>query len=267
MIMILTGKSAVVTGGGRGLGKAICLALAGEGVDIVVASDVASENQAVAAEIESLGAAALPSTVDVCSETQVKAMAEAALARFGKIDILVSNAGLIRRGFLIYSNSDNWKKTIEVMVYGTYHCCKAFVPGMVERNEGRVIIMSSIMGKQANPANSSYAAAKHALIGITRTLAAEVAMMGAKGVTVNAICPGVANTDMVTGPEGTLAKLSEMLGMSPEDVWEQILKKMSVQERLIEPEEIAALALYLASDDARGITGQSINVCGGSNMT
>jgi NAD(P)-dependent dehydrogenase (short-subunit alcohol dehydrogenase family) len=265
--MILKGKSAVVTGGGRGLGKAICLALAEEGADIVVASDVASENQAVAAGIESLGVAALPSTVDVCSETQVRAMAEAALARFGKIDILVSNAGIIRRGLLIHSDSDDWKKTIEVMVYGTYHCCKAFVPGMVERNEGRVIIMSSIMGKQANPANSSYAAAKHALIGITRTLATEVAMMGAKGVTVNAICPGIANTEMVTGPEGTLTKLSEMLGMSAEDIWEQLLKKMSLQERLIEPEEVAALAVYLASDEARGITGQSLNICGGSNMT
>jgi 3-hydroxybutyrate dehydrogenase len=84
---------------------------------------------------------------------------------------------------------------------------------------------------------------------------------------VNAICPGIANTEMVTGPEGTLAKLSEMLGISPENVWDQILKKMSLQERLIEPEEVAALALYLASDDARGITGQSINVCAGSNMT
>ncbi len=119
--------------------------------------------------------------VDVCDEAQVKAMAEARSREFGKVDILVSNAGIIRRGLLIHSDSDDWKKTIEVMVYGTYHCCKAFVPGMVERNHGRVIIMSSIMGKQANPANSSYAAAKHALIGITRTLAAEVAIAGCQG--------------------------------------------------------------------------------------
>ncbi len=264
--MTLTDKSAVVTGGGRGLGRAIALALAREGANVVVASDVAAENEAVAAEVTSLGCAALPYGVDVCDEEQVKAMAEAALAEFGQVDILVSNAGIIRRGLLIQSESEDWKRTIEVMVYGTYHCCKAFVPGMVERNHGRVIIMSSIMGKQANPANSSYAAAKHALIGITRTLAAEVAIMGAKGVTVNAICPGIANTEMITGPEGTLTRLSEMLGMSREDVWEQILKKMSLQERLIEPEEIAALAAYLASDNARGITGQSINVCGGANM-
>ncbi|MEW6554737.1 MAG: SDR family NAD(P)-dependent oxidoreductase [Actinomycetota bacterium] len=264
--MTLAGKAAVVTGGGRGLGRAICLALAREGANVVVASDTGSENEAVAAEVRSQGAAALPYGIDVCDEAQVKEMAESALSEFGQVDILVSNAGIIRRGLLIHSDSDEWKKTIEVMVYGTYHCCKAFVPGMVERNDGRVIVMSSIMGKQANPANSSYAAAKHALIGITRTLAAEVAIMGARGVTVNAICPGIANTEMITGPEGTLTRLSEMLGMSREDVWEQVLRKMSLQERLIEPEEIAALAVYLASDDARGITGQSINVCGGANM-
>jgi len=262
----LTGRVAVITGGGRGLGRAISLALAQEGADLVVASDRAPENDAVVAEVESLGRRALPYTVDVSDETQVQAMAGAAIKEFGKVDILVSNAGLIRRGLLIHSDTDDWKRAIEVMVYGTYYCCKAFVPGMVERNDGRVIIMSSIMGKQANPANSSYAAAKHALIGIARTLAAEVAIVGAKGVTVNAICPGITNTEMVTGPEGTIARLSEMLGISREDVWEQVLKKMSLQERLIEPEEIAALAVYLASDGARGITGQSINVCGGANM-
>ncbi|RJP30977.1 MAG: SDR family oxidoreductase [Actinobacteria bacterium] len=264
--MKLRGMVAVVTGGGRGIGRAICLAYAEEGADLVVASDVAAENAAVAAEVGSLGREALPYAVDVSVESQVNEMAEAALSRFGKVDILVSNAGINRRGLLIHSDSDDWKKTVEVMVYGTYHCCKAFVPGMVERDNGRVIVMSSIMGKQANPANSSYAASKHALIGITRTLAAEVAMMGARGVTVNAICPGIANTEMVTGSEGTIARLSEMLGMSREEVWEQLLKKMSLQERLIEPEEIAAMAVYLASREARGITGQAINVCGGANM-
>ncbi len=264
--MKLENRVAVVTGAGRGIGKAVSLAFAREGADIAVASDNGVENLAVAGEIEQLGRLALPFEVDVSDPAQVASMAEQVIDRFGHVDILVSNAGIIRRGLLIYSEDSDWKRTIEVMVYGTYHCCKAFVPGMVERNDGRVIIMSSVMGKMSNPANSSYAASKHALIGIARTLATEVVMLGAKGVTVNAICPGIADTDMVTGPEGSMAKLSEMLGISPEEVWKQFMKKMSLQERLIEPEEIAAMALYLASDDARGITGQAINVCGGTIM-
>jgi NAD(P)-dependent dehydrogenase (short-subunit alcohol dehydrogenase family) len=264
--MKFDGKTAVVTGAGRGIGRAVSLALAGSGADVVVASIDREENEGVAEEVRALGRKALSYEVDVSNYEQVRAMADAALGEFGKVDILVSNAGIIRRGLLIYSEDADWKRTIEVMVYGTYHCCKAFVPGMVERDDGRVIIMSSVMGKMSNPANSSYAAAKHALIGITRTLATEVAMLGAKRVTVNAICPGIADTDMVTGPEGSMAKLSEMLGISREEVWEQVMKKMSLQERLIEPEEVAAMAVYLASEDARGITGQAINICGGTIM-
>lgn len=264
--MKLQDKVAVVTGGGRGLGKAICLAYAREGANLVVASDRAAENQAVADEISALGRKALTFALDVSDEEQVKAMAAAALGEFGQVDILVSNAGISRRAFLIYSETEDWKRTIEVMVYGSYFCCKALVPQMMERNWGRVIVMSSIMGKRANPANSSYAIAKHGLIGLVRTLAAELAMVDAKGVTANAICPGIADTEMVTGPEGTITSLSKMLNISPDEVWEQFMKKMSMQERLIEPEEIAAMAVYLASDDARGITAQAINVCGGSEL-
>ncbi len=264
--MKLKDRVAVVTGGGRGLGRAISLAYAREGAVVVVASNVESENQAVAEEIAGMGGKAKPFFLDVTDEAQVREVAAATLAEFGQVDILVSNAGIIRRGLLLFSESDDWKKTIEVMVYGSYYCCKAFVPSMVERNWGRVIVMSSIMGKRANPANSSYAVAKHGLIGLTRTLATELAMAGAKGVTVNAICPGIANTDMVVGPEGSITALSQLLNITPEQVWEQFMQKMSLQERLIEPEEVAAMAVYLASEDARGITAQAINVCGGSEL-
>ena len=264
--MKLENKVAVVTGGGRGIGRAICLAYAEQGADLVVSSDNAEENKAVAGLIQNLGGKALPYPLDVSDSSQVQAMAEAVLSEFGKVDILVSNAGIQRRAPLVFSDDAEWKKVIEVNVYGAYHCCKAFIGGMVERNDGRVIIMSSISGKMANPANSSYAVAKHGLIGLARSLAAEVVRMGAKGVTVNAICPGLTNTDIMTGPEGNIAKLSELLGISKEEVWEQIYRPMILQERMLEPEEIAAMALYLASDDARGITGQAINVCGGTIM-
>ena len=264
--MALTGKVAVVTGGGRGIGRAICIAYAKEGADLVVASVDPEENEAVADEVRALDRRAFPYQVDVSDSGQVKAMAEASLAEFGKVDILVSNAGIQRRALLAFSDEEEWKRVIEVNVYGAYHCCKAFIGGMVERNEGRVIITSSISGKMANPANSSYAVSKHGLIGLARSLASEVAMLGAKGVTVNAICPGLTNTDIMTGPEGNIAKLSEMLGKSRKEVWDEIYRPLILQERMLEPEEIAAMALYLASDDARGITGQSINVCGGTIM-
>jgi NAD(P)-dependent dehydrogenase (short-subunit alcohol dehydrogenase family) len=264
--MKLENRIAVVTGAGRGIGRAISLGFAGEGADIVVASIDADENEAVAAEVLALGRRALPCQVDVSDSDQVQVMAEAALGEFGRVDILASNAGIQRRALLAFSDDADWKRVIEVNVYGAYHCCKAFIPGMVERNDGRVIITSSISGKMANPANSSYAVSKHGLIGLARSLASEVAKMGAKGVTVNAICPGLTNTDIMTGPEGNIAKLSELLGKTPEEVWDQVYKPMILQERMLEPEEIAAMAVYLASNDARGITGQAINVCGGTIM-
>jgi NAD(P)-dependent dehydrogenase (short-subunit alcohol dehydrogenase family) len=264
--MQLENRIAVVTGGGRGIGRAICLAYAREGADLVVASNILEENLAVAREVESLGRKALPFALDVSDDAKVQDMAEAALAEFGKVDILVSNAGIQRRALLPFSDETEWKRVIEVNVYGAYHCCKAFLPGMIERNDGRVIIMSSVSGKMANPANSSYAVAKHGLIGLARSMAAEVARLGAKGVTVNAICPGIVNTDIMTGPEGNIAMLSQLLGLSSEEVWEQIYKPLILQERMLEPEEIASMAVYLASHDARGITGQAINVCGGMVM-
>jgi len=135
---------------------------------------------------------------------------------------------------------------------------------MIERDSGRVIIMSSISGKMPNPLNSSYAVAKHGLIGMTRSLAAEVAKLNAKQVTVNAICPGLTNTDIMTGPESNIAKLSQLLNISEQEVWDTVYKPLIIQERMLEPEDIATMAVYLASEDARGITGQSINVDAGT---
>lgn len=262
--MRLADRTAVVTGGGRGIGRAICLAYAGEGADVVVASDQEAENKAVVDEIEALGRKALPFKLDVADGEQVKAMADAAFAEFGQVDILVSNAGIQRRAALPWSDEADWKRVIEVMIYGGYYCCKYFLPPMIERNSGRVIIMSSISGKMPNPLNSSYAVAKHGLIGLARSMAAEVAKLNAKAVTVNAICPGLTNTDIMTGPTGNIAMLSKLMNISEQEVWDTVYKPLIMQERMLEPEEIAAMAVYLASDDARGITGQNINVDAGT---
>lgn len=260
----LDGKVAVVTGGGRGIGKAICLALAAAGADVAVTSTTQERNLQVAGEIEAMGRRAYACTADVADGEEVGAMARAVLDEFGKVDILVCNAGTQRFSPFLGSDFEKWKKVLEVHVYGTYHCCQAFLPGMMERDAGRVIIISSIMGKMPSPFYSSYTVAKHGLIGFTRVLAAEMAAMGAKGVTVNAVCPGFTDTDMVTGPQGTLTRTAEKLGVSMDDTWERYFGSLSLQDRLLEPEEVAAMVAYLTSEDASGITGQAINVCGGS---
>ncbi len=261
--MDLEGRKAVVTGGGRGIGRAVCLALAAAGADVAVVSTTRERNLAVAEEVVALGRRSFPYEVDVTDGGQVKAMAEAVLADFGEVDILVSNAGIQHHAPFLTSDFERWKRVVEVHVFGAYHCCKALMPGMVERGWGRVIIISSIWGKLPSPFFSSYTVAKHGLVGLARVLAAEMAALGAKGVTVNAVCPGFTDTDMVTGPEGTLTLTAEKLGVSREEAWERFYR-VSLQDRLLQPEEIAAMVVYLASEKGRGITGQAINVCGGA---
>jgi NAD(P)-dependent dehydrogenase (short-subunit alcohol dehydrogenase family) len=263
--MKLKGKVAVVTGGGRGIGKAISLAMAGEGASVVVASDVESEIQDVVQQIEKLGCQAMSYVMDITKSEEVNQFAEAVAKRFGKIDILVNNAGVVGKRFFVFQSDDAiWRNTIEVNLFGTYYCTKAFLPKMIELQQGRIINIASISGKQASPTNSAYAASKHAVIGLTRTVAAELGLLGLTKITCNAICPGVANTGMLTGPGMILDELAKLLNTSRENVMEERIKTMNIQHRIMDPEEISAMAVYLASDDARGITGQAINVCGGS---
>ena len=148
-------------------------------------------------------------------------------------------------------------------LFGNYNCTKAFLPKIMEQKWGRIINMTSIQAKQASPQNSSYTAAKHALVGMTRTVAHEVAMAGYPQITVNAICPGVVNTDLVMGPGGALEQIADQYHITKEQVI-AVAKTKCLQNRFLEVQEIAAMAVFLASDEAKGITGQSINVCGGA---
>ena len=263
--MKLKGKVAVVTGSGRGIGRCIAVTFAREGADIVVASDLEGEVISVSEEIESLGRKVLPAVVDVTNTDHVRLLAEKTKDKMGGVDILVNNAGVVgKRFFLFLSDDDIWRRTIEVNLFGVYYCTKAFLPMIIERREGRIINMASISGKQASPTNSAYAASKHGVIGITRTMAAELGGMGLYDITVNAICPGVVNTEMIHGSGGAIDQIAGLLQISRDAVVEEYIKPMSIQRRLVDPEEIADMALYLASDAAKGITGQAINVCGGS---
>lgn len=262
--MRLKNKVAVVTGGGKGIGRAICLAFADEGVDIVVADIDAASANAVVDEIIKHGSKAIATIMDVTNAVDVKKGVDKTIEAFGRIHILVNNAGVEgHRANIWEAEDDDWRRTVEVHLFGNYNCTKAFLPRIMEQGWGRIITMASIQAKQASMQNSSYTAAKHALVGMTRTVAAEVAMAGYPRITVNAICPGIVATDLVLGAGGALEQIAAQYNLPKEQVI-AIAKSKCLQNRFLEVQEIAAMALFLASDDAKGITGQAINVCGGA---
>jgi NAD(P)-dependent dehydrogenase (short-subunit alcohol dehydrogenase family) len=263
---LLKDKVAVITGGGGGIGKAVAMRFAREGADVAVA-DIGPDVESVARDIAALGRQSLHCRMDVTDPKDVACAVDAITGKFGKIHILVNSAGIVgKRSFIFMADDDNWRKIIDVNLIGTYNCIKAFLPKIMEQKWGRIINLASIAGKQASPTNSAYAASKHGVIGVTRSVASEVGLMGLNGITVNAICPGIVETSMVFGKDGVLEELSRLTGQSVEEVLEQRIKPMSIQKSLQSPEEIADMALYLASESGRSITGQAINVDGGTTF-
>jgi NAD(P)-dependent dehydrogenase (short-subunit alcohol dehydrogenase family) len=262
--MKLKDKVAVITGAQRGFGKAIALALAREGATIV-AVDMGKDIEGTASEIKQMGQKAIGLIADITSPEQIKNMVNKAIEAFGRIDILVNNAGILpKRSFLWEADDNDWRKTIEVNLIGTYNMTKAVLPLIIKNGKGRVINLSSVSGKNGSPTSSAYCASKHGIVGITRTLAMELSLLGLTEITVNAICPGVGNTEMVTEKGGLLDEVARITGTTREIVLTKQLPQVSLLKRLIEPDEIADMVVYLASDAARGITGQAINVCGGT---
>lgn len=247
MSKLLNDKVALITGGGRGIGRAIALNFAEQGARVAVAARTREQVETVAQEI---GGIAL--TCDVSNADQVaKIFAEI------KPDILVNNAGIAESATLVNTTDELWHRHLSINLSGTFYCTRAALPAMIEKHWGRIINIASIAAKTGAPYIGAYAASKHGVLGLTRAIALEVA---ASGITVNAICPGYVDTDMVSrGVEQITAKT----GRSQEEALE-ILKRMSPQNRLVTAEEVAAMALLLASEDGRGINGQGINIDGGS---
>src|ERR1700754_2273133 len=246
---MLTGKTALITGGGRGIGRAIALVFAQHGARVAVAARTREQVETVAQEI---GDNAVALVCDVSNPDQV-----AEILADIKPDILVNNAGIAESATFVTTTDEMWHRHIAINLSGTFYCTRAALPSMLERGWGRIINIASIAAKTGAPYVAAYTASKHGVLGLTRSLALEVAN---RVITVNAICPGYVDTEMVSrGVETITAKT----GRSAEEAL-NALKKMSPQNRLTTPEEIAALALLLASDEGRGINGQGISIDGGS---
>jgi NAD(P)-dependent dehydrogenase (short-subunit alcohol dehydrogenase family) len=257
----LTNKLAFITGGGRGIGRAIAWVFAREGASVAVAARTREQVEAVAKEIvEQFDAGSLAVECDVANRKSVERAFDVAKEKFGRgPDILVNNAGIAETAPFMKSDEEMWERHLNINLGGTMRCAQFTLPEMIERGWGRIINIASIAGKTGAPYISAYSASKHGVLGLTRSLALEVA---AKGVTVNAICPGYVDTEMTSrGIENIVAKT----GTAAEEAL-AALKRMSPQNRLVTSEEVAALALLLASDEGRGINGQAINVDGGTVM-
>jgi NAD(P)-dependent dehydrogenase (short-subunit alcohol dehydrogenase family) len=255
----LVGRRAVVTGAGRGIGRAIALALAAAGTDVALCARSHPELEQVAEEVRALGRRALALPCDVTNAAAVARMAGEAAAGLGGIDILVNNAGAAASHKFVDHPDELWHHMLAVNLTSVYYVTKAFVPQMVAQRSGRVITIASIAAKVGARYTAAYTASKHGVLGLTRALAAELV---GYNITVNAICPSYVDTQMT---DGSIANIVKRTGMSEAQARET-LEKMSPQARLIAPGEIAALTVYLAQESSRGITGQAINVDGGAVM-
>ena len=247
--MMLEGKTALVTGASRGIGKAIALRLAKEGANIAInfAGNVAAAEE-VKAAIEADGGKAILVQADVSDSAAVDAMVKTVVDTFGGIDILVNNAGITRDGLLMRMKEEDWDAVLTTNLKSIFLCTKAVSKLMMKKRSGRIVNMSSVVGVNGNAGQANYSAAKAGAIGFTKSMAKELA---GRGITVNAIAPGFIQTDMTA--------------VLPEAVKESMAKSIPLG-RLGAPEDIAGTVLFLVSDCASYITGQVINVDGGMVM-
>ncbi len=251
---MLTGKTALVTGGGRGIGRAIALALASRGARVVVAARSESDLTEVA---RATGGLAIPA--DLASKDGVAALVARTRAEAGRVDILVNNSGIAESASLERTTDEIWERTMAINATAPFLLCRAFAPAMAEARWGRIVNIASNAGRTGYAYTSAYCASKHALVGLTRALAVELARTG---VTVNALCPGWVKTDMAAAAAANIATKTKR---SSEEA-EATLAAMSPQRRLMEADEVAHMTLSLLEDGARGINGQAIPIDGGQVM-
>jgi NAD(P)-dependent dehydrogenase (short-subunit alcohol dehydrogenase family) len=250
---LLKGRVALVTGGGRGIGRAIALALAGAGAAVAITGRDLARLEGARAEIEAVGARSLALGFDVTDSAAVGLAFQQARAALGPIDILVNNAGVTASVKFAEMHDATWDRIMRVNVTGPFYCCRAAVPGMIERGWGRIINVASYAALSGIAYSSAYSASKHALLGLTRSLALELAR---HNITANAICPGWVETGMLREAVATIVTKT---GRSPAEARTSILA-LAGQPRVLVPEDVAAVALRLASPEGDRTTGQAITI-------
>jgi len=265
--MKLQGKTALVTGGGGGIGRAIVLAMAREGADAVV-SDVDIEGaRRVAAEVEELGRRAIAVRADVTSSVDVERMVQEALKAFGKIDILVNNVGInVGIGMPFTNNTEeDWDANLTGNLKSTFIVCKAVAPHMMSRRSGKIVNLSSLAARVSSQTNPAYSAAKAGVITLTRILAKDLAPYN---INVNAIAPGLVWTRMWEALGEKMRRADPQLAkMTSREIFELRTKQWIPLQREQTPEDIANAAVFLVSEEARNITGQTLSVDGGATMS
>jgi len=249
--LFLEGQVALVTGagrGGKGIGRSIALALAGEGAKIAIVDFVAEAAESVAKEVQAAGVESLALVGSVSSPEDVERMVQETVERFGKIDILVNNAGITRDNLLVRMSEDDWDAVLDTNLKGTFNCTKAVAKHMMRQRSGKIVNVASVMGIMGNAGQANYSASKGGVIALTKTTAKE---LGSRGVNVNAVAPGFIQTVMTED--------------MPEEAKADISVKIPLR-RLGTPEDVAGVALFLCSPAASYITGQVIAIDGGMVM-
>ena len=259
MLIELRGRTALVSGASRGIGRTIALALAEAGADVALTARNPSDLELVAGQVRARGVRAVALACDITQADQVSRLPGELEASFGQISILVNNAGYAESHKFLNHPDDLWQRHLEVNLTGTFRMSRAFAPSMVAGDWGRIINIASVAGKVGGRYTAAYTASKHGVLGLTRTLALELA---AHNITVNAVCPGYVDTEMTAR---AIRNIVERTGRSEQQA-RAALESTSPQNRLMAPEEVAAVVVLLASDIAGGINGQAINLDGGQVM-
>lgn len=258
--MKLAGKVAIITGGGKGIGRAIAILFAQEGASVVINGTTQEALEAVAAEIKHSGGQAIAVQADIADEANVTRLIETTLATFGRIDILVNNSGIAGpTAAVVNVKLEDWQRTFAVNLTGAFLCAKHALPTMIAQQSGCILNITSVGGLGGYALRSPYSASKWGMIGLTKTLALEV---GRDNINVNAIAPGP-----VRGPRiaAVLEKRAAEMGLPYEQV-EQEMVAGTALKRMVENEDIAAMALFLASDEGRNITGETLNISAGMRV-